>query len=77
MSKITREQFFRLGHQAENKDVLPVLVQLVLDVAYRHISSGRWKHGKPIELYMQDDIPCIRYQDKQCWHYDVIHGTWY
>jgi hypothetical protein len=77
MSKITKQQFFVLGYQAENRDLLPVLVQLVLGVAYRHISSGKWIHGKPIELYMQDDVTCIRYQDGQWWHHDVVKGEWY
>lgn len=77
MSKITKAQFGRLVHQTRNKNLPPVLVEMTLDIAYKQVTSGRWTHGKPVELYMQDDIPCIRYQDGQWWHYDVVNGTWY
>lgn len=50
---------------------------MTIDVAFRHVTKGRWEHGYPAELYWADSLPCIRYQDGMSFHYDVIKGTWF
>ena len=37
----------------------------------------QWREGKPVKVFTQDGLPCVKYESGAWWHYDVKNGTWY
>ena len=78
MGKITKEAFIRLcDRRMVNRNVPLNVRSLAIDIAYRHITKGRWENGYPDELYYADGLVAIRYQNGMVFHYDLIKGTWF
>lgn len=36
-----------------------------------------WREGQPVEVFMSDGLPCVRYESGSWWHYDLKKGTWF
>lgn len=67
-------------HKCRNTKVRNIdagMLDLLSQIAYRQIKKGRWTHGNPVEIFEQDQYPCIRYQDGMAWHYDLVKGRWF
>lgn len=54
---------------------LPTGLQALMD---RHRNQcEEWMEGRPVELFRQDGLPCVRYESGAWWHYDIAAGTWF
>lgn len=36
-----------------------------------------WREGQPVEVFMSDGVPCVRFRSGNWWHYDLKKGTWW
>lgn len=75
--KISSTAFLRLCEKAKNRNVSDNMMNLLVDLAYRHVLREKWTHGNPCEVFMRDGLPCIRYDDGIWFHYDVVKGKWF
>lgn len=75
--KISSTAFLRLCEKAKNRNVSDNMMNLLVDLAYRHVLREKWTHGNPCEVFMRDGFPCIRYADGIWFHYDVVKGKWF
>lgn len=40
----------------------------------KHVRN--WRYGEPIKIFLNQDKPCIQYEDGNWWHYPGW-GEWY
>lgn len=38
---------------------------------------GEWREGQPVEVFMSDGFPCVKYESGSWWHYDLQKGKWF
>lgn len=74
---IKYEAFKNMCYQAQRRNIADAELNLLIQIAYRQVASGQWPHGKPLEIFVQDHHPCIRYQNGMWWHYDLVKGQWF
>lgn len=75
--KISSTAFLRLCEKAKNRNVSDNMMNLLVDLAYRHVLREKWTHGNPCEVFMRDGFPRIRYDDGIWFYYDVVKGKWF
>ncbi len=55
--KISSTAFLRLCEKAKNRNVSDNMMNLLVDLAYRHVLREKWTHGNPCEVFMRDGVP--------------------
>lgn len=61
----------------KNRNVVQEDVKMeAIKLAMKQIEMGE-SHGKAVEMFYTDGWPCIRYQDGQWWHYNIVKGVWF
>lgn len=64
------KEFRIMGIEIKDKD-LAALVE-------RHKKQWEhWNEGEPVEVFMADGLPCVRFESGNWWHYNVEKGTWF
>ena len=56
--------------EIKNKD----LAELVAKHQRQHET---WREGEPVEVFLADGLPCVRYQSGNWWHYDTAKKVWF
>lgn len=72
-----RQKIPMIFARMKNRNVLQEDMKMAaIKLAMKQIELGE-SHGNAIEMFYADGWPCIRYQDGQWWHYNVVKGTWF
>lgn len=46
-------------------------------VERHHKQVEVWREGEPVEVFMADGLPSVKYASGAWWHYDLAKGTWF
>lgn len=74
---VSKDAFYALCRKASVQNIPQNSLAPLMELAYKHISKPKWRHGKPVTFFIQDGYPCIRYMDGISFHYDLIKGKWF
>ena len=51
--------------------------ELAERVAQHQRQHETWREGEPVEGFLADGLPCVRYQSGNWWHYDTAKKVWF
>lgn len=54
-------------------DQIPRLIRLIK----KQCGNNFAPYGKPIEIFAADGFMCVRYENNQWFHYDLLENTWW
>jgi len=46
-------------------------------VNLQRLACFDWQEGEPVEVFMADGFPCVRYESGVWWHYDLRRQCWW
>lgn len=56
-----------------NVDELPALIRLM-----KKQNGNRFRlHGQPVNIFAAEGFVCVKYENGQWFHYDLIEQTWF
>jgi hypothetical protein len=74
--KNTENRYLKRFKTMRNVNVHEEIKKAAIRVACKQIEYGE-SHGNAIDMFYSDGCPCIRWQDGQWWHYNIVDGTWF